>query len=131
LPRGSIRKELVSHLMEYEYFIDKASSFIVALTVLVLIIIIPNWPATLSGYSTNPSPESLHEIGVSTLITALVLMAATIAYLIPHFEPTLRPHGFKTLRDKRMLNLYLAIIVGLLAVITITYIVYGLTMTIS
>ncbi len=126
MPRSRVRKELLSHLLEYEYFIEKASSFIIVLTLIILIIVIPNWTVSLTDYETSPTPTSLHEVGISMFITVLLLMAGLTAFLVPHFEPVFRPHGFRALKDKRMLNLYLALINGLLAVSVLVYLIYGL-----
>ncbi len=127
MAKTRIRKELISHLLEYEYFIEKALSFIIALSLLIIVIVIPNWPVSLQAYGQNPTPTALHEVGISMFITMLLLMAGLTAYLVPHFEPVFRPHGFRALKDKRMLNLYLALINGLLAVSILIYLIYGLT----
>ncbi len=123
---SKIRRELISHLLEYEYFIEKALSMIIGFVILALLIILPNWPLVLYEYIQSPSAFTLRNIGISMMITMLILTALFTAYLIPHFDPTLRPHGFRATRDKRMLNIYLALISSLLAITVLGYLLYTL-----
>ncbi len=124
MPR--IKRELISHLLEYEYFIEKASGVLIAFVFILLIVILPNWPIALQNYIGNPSALTLRDIGISTMITMLILISAATAYFIPHFDPTLRPHGFRAVTDRRMLNIYLALIASLLGIAVISYLIYVL-----
>lgn len=128
MSRRRIRKELVSHLLEYEYFIEKASSLMVGFVLLLIVIVVPNWPITFKKYGAGPTSIALRDIGLSMFITMLLLMAGFTAILVPHFEPYLRPKGFRTLKDKRTLNMYLALITGLLSVVVLAYLIYAVTM---
>ncbi len=117
-----IKKELVGHLLEYDYLIEKASKIIIVLVTLSTIAIIPDWARTLYNYSMNPYAYGLQYIGLSILVTVLVLMSASTAFVIPHLSPTFRPTGFRKTRDKRMLSIYLTLTSTLLSIVILGYI---------
>lgn len=117
-----IKKELLGHLLEYGYVIEKMSTLILAMALLVLIIIIPNWYRTMLNYSINPQVYGIRYIGTSILIMVLMLINAFVAYLIPYFAPSLRPRGFRGIRDKRTLSIYLALIAILLSLSILSYV---------
>ncbi|MCD6301754.1 MAG: hypothetical protein J7L82_06790 [Staphylothermus sp.] len=120
-----VRKELVGHLLEYDYLIDKASKIILGLVFLLTIIIIPDWTRTLYNYSINPYTYGIQYIGLSILITVLLLLAALTAFIIPHLSPTFRPTGFRRTRDERMLSIYLTLTSTLLSIVILGYILLG------
>ena len=117
-----IKKELVGHLLEYDYLIEKASKIIILLVTLSTIAIIPDWARTLYNYSMNPYAYGLQYIGLSILVTVLVLVSASTAFVIPHLSPTFRPTGFRKTRDKRMLSIYLTLTSTLLSIVILGYI---------
>ncbi len=117
-----IKKELVGHLLEYDYLIEKASKIIIVLVTLLTIAIIPDWARTLYNYSMNPYAYGLQYIGLSILITVLVLVSASTAFVIPHLSPTFRPTGFRKTRDKRMLSIYLTLTSTILSIVILGYI---------
>lgn len=117
-----IKKELLGHLLEYGYVIEKVSTLILAIVFLITIIVIPNWYRTFLNYSLNPQLYGVRYIGTSILITVLMLVNAFIAYLIPHFAPSLRPRGFRMLKDRRTLSIYLALIASLLSLSILSYV---------
>ncbi len=117
-----IKKELVGHLLDYDYLIEKASKIIIVLVTLSTIAIIPDWTRTLYNYSMNPYAYGLQYIGLSILVTVLVLVSASTAFIIPHLSPTFRPTGFRKTRDKRMLSIYLTLTSTLLSIVILGYI---------
>lgn len=124
MPR--LKKELVGHLLEFEYFIEKASNIIIAGTLLLLLIIIPGWIVTIQNYALNPT-YGLRGIGLSLLVSVLLGIGIFIAFLVPHFEPELRPHSFRVIKDRRMRTIYLVLISSLLSFIILIYILMGIT----
>lgn len=123
------KKELVGHLLEFGYFIEKTGKVIIAGTLLLLLIVIPGWTVTIQNYALNPM-YGLRGIGLSLLVSILLGVGIFIAFLIPHFEPELRPRSFRVVKDRRMRSIYLALIGSLLSFIILVYLLMGITILI-
>ncbi len=121
-----IRKELLGSLLEYGYVIEKASAIILAIVLIIITIIVPDWYRAIYNYSVNPQAYGLRYLGSSILLTVLVLINAFIAYLIPYFAPMLKHRGYKTIRDKRTLTMYLMLTSVLASITILSYVLFTL-----
>ncbi|RLG80134.1 MAG: hypothetical protein DRO13_04470 [Thermoprotei archaeon] len=120
------KRELLGYLMEYEYITEKAANVAIAVCFLIVLLIIPNWPTTLVNYVENPATMELSELGNSILSTTLILATGLTAYLVPHFEPMLKPRSFRELRDKKTRDLYLAVIASVVSITVLAYFLLSL-----
>ncbi len=123
-----IKKELISHLIEYGYLIEKTTTLLIVIGFIVITIIIPAWPSTFINYMRNPTVYGLPSLGNALLTSILLIITGLTAYLIPHFTPLMKPHGFREIHDKRTRNLYLAIISVTLSVTILVYLLFALTL---
>ena len=123
-----VKRELLGHLMEYGYIAEKTTSLLIILSFIVIILIIPAWPVTVINYIRNPAVYGLTSLGNSILTTVLIIASGFTAYLLPHFAPILKPHGFKEVRDKRLRLMYVSIISIILSITVLIYLLFGLTL---
>lgn len=112
MPR--IKREHLSYILEFDYVIEKSSKLVLALFGLMIIAIVPGWVRALTVYFENYGLTSIQVIGVPLVITVVMLLSLFIAFVIPHFEPSLQPKGFKSLKETGVARIYLTLIVGLL-----------------
>ncbi len=109
-----IKREHLSYILEFDYVIEKSSKLVLALLGLVIIAIVPGWVRALTVYFENYGLTSIQVIGVPLVVTVVMLLSLFIAFVIPHFEPTLQPKGFRSLKETGVARIYLTLIVGLL-----------------
>lgn len=123
-----IKRELLAYLLEYEYLAEKIVKIIVVASFILLLIILPAWPVTIINYIRNPAIYGLTSLGNALLYTSLALASGLTAYLIPHFAPLMKPHGFRTMKDQRTRILYLSIISIILSITVLIYFLSALTL---
>ncbi len=123
-----IKRELIGHLMEYGYLAEKTTSILIALGFVLILMIIPAWPITIINYIRNPAIFGLTSLGNSILTTVLIISTGFIAYLLPHFTPLLRPHGFKEVRDRRMRIMYVTLVSVIMSITVLAYLLFALTL---
>ncbi len=109
-----IKREHLSYILEFDYVIEKSSKLVLALLGLVIIAIVPGWVRALTVYFENYGLTGIQVIGVPLVVTVVMLLSLFIAFVIPHFEPTLQPKGFRSLKETGVARIYLTLIVGLL-----------------
>ncbi len=109
-----IKREHLSYILEFDYVIEKSSKLVLALFGLMIIAIVPGWVRALTVYFENYGLTSIQVIGVPLVVTVVMLLSLFIAFVIPHFEPTLQPKGFRSLKETGVARIYLTLIVGLL-----------------
>ncbi len=112
MPR--IKREHLSYILEFDYVIEKSSKLVLALFGLMIIAIVPGWVRALTVYFENYGLTSIQVIGVPLVVTVVMLLSLFIAFVIPHFEPSLQPKGFRSLKETGVTRIYLTLIVGLL-----------------
>ncbi len=112
MPR--IKREHLSYILEFDYVIEKSSKLVLALFGLMIIAIVPGWVRALTVYFENYGLTSIQVIGVPLVVTVVMLLSLFIAFVIPHFEPSLQPKGFRSLKETGVARIYLTLIVGLL-----------------
>ncbi len=109
-----IKREHLSYILEFDYVIEKSSKLVLALFGLMIIAIVPGWVRALTVYFENYGLTSIQVIGVPLVVTVVMLLSLFIAFVIPHFEPSLQPKGFRSLKETGVARIYLTLIVGLL-----------------
>ncbi len=109
-----IKREHLSYILEFDYAIEKSSKLVLALFGLMIIAIVPGWVRALTVYFENYGLTSIQVIGVPLVVTVVMLLSLFIAFVIPHFEPSLQPKGFRSLKETGVARIYLTLIVGLL-----------------
>ncbi|GEM_PF-7132013 len=122
-------KTVIGHIFEYEYFIERMGKVIVILAFIVSAIILGDWYGSLRLYSMFPATIGFNALGLSILVTVLVLLTAAVSLLMPHLEPTLRPKGFRKVRDERTMLMILLIVIVILAVATTSIFLLSITGT--
>ncbi len=109
-----IKREHLSYILEFDYVIEKSSKLVLALFGLMIIAIVPGWVRALTVYFENYGLTSIQVIGAPLVVTVVMLLSLFIAFVIPHFEPSLQPKGFRSLKETGVARIYLTLIVGLL-----------------
>ncbi len=127
MARRTIKKTMIYHVFEYEYFVEKVGVVAIALSIIALLIVLAGWVEALNYYAKYAVLLSLRIIGLPLAVTMTVLMALWAAFMIPHFEPGLRPRRFRIIRDKRLLHIYLSLIVILLSLATLITLLISIT----
>ncbi len=124
-----IKREHLSYILEFDYVIEKSSKLVLALFGLIIIAIVPGWVRALTVYFENYGLTSIQVIGVPLVVTVVMLLSLFIAFVIPHFEPTLQPKGFRSLKERGVARIYLTLIVGLLdlTILSILLLYYYMT----
>ncbi len=125
-----IKREHLSYILEFDYVIEKSSKLVLALLGLVIIAIVPGWVRALTVYFENYGLTSIQVIGVPLVVTVVMLLSLFIAFVIPHFEPTLQPKGFRSLKETGVARIYLTLIVGLLGLTILSILLLYYYMTI-
>jgi len=123
-----IKREIVSHLIEYGYLAEKTTGTMLLIATILVIVIIPAWPTALINYIRSPAVYGLSSLGNSILITTLLIAAGFTAYLIPHFAPIMKPHGFREARDVRTKILYSTLIASIVSITILIYLIASLTL---
>lgn len=90
-----IKRVLLAHFFEYEYFIETTTRYMIAVTFIASIFFLSNWFDAVRIYSSMPSYYGFYVIGLSILATTLSILALVAAFLIPRFEEALQPRGSK------------------------------------
>lgn len=120
MPRKYRFKTVIGHIFEYEYFIERMGKLIVTLSFIISVIILGDWYDSLRLYSMFPTTIGFSAIGLSVLVTVLVLLTAAVSLLMPHLEPSLRPKGFRKARDERTILMILLVIIVILTIASTT-----------
>ncbi|OYT40841.1 MAG: hypothetical protein B6U89_00835 [Desulfurococcales archaeon ex4484_58] len=123
-----VKRELISHLIDYGYIIEKTTTLLIIASFIIVLLTIPAWPTTISNYMKNPIRYGLPSLGLAILVSTLLLATGLTAFLLPYFEPILRPHGFRELRDKRMLTIYITLIAVTASITVLVYLLFSLTL---
>ncbi len=122
-----VYKSILSHFFEREYVTDKYSKYVIAFLFLLSLIVLGDWYTGIRMYLLLPGAQGFYYLGLSIVTTVMILLSLAVAYLLPHFEPTLRPTGFRRSREERNLMIMLVVIITILFLITTSLFIMSLT----
>ncbi len=110
-------KTVIGHDFEHRYFGEGIGRYVLAILFFITLIVLADWPRSVQQYLSMPSTQGFYYLGLSIAATVLIVMALSIAWILPHFEPSLRPKGFRRTLDKRTLTLMLTLTLSILFVV--------------
>ena len=121
-----IRRTLLAHFFEYEYFIENTARYMIGFIFALSIFFLSNWINAARIYREMPSYYGFYVLGLSILATSLTLLALIVAFLIPRFEESFQPRGFRRVLSKgREKHIVVAVVLAILALVsTIVFLGY-------
>lgn len=117
---GRIKRVLLAHFFEHEYFMESIGKYVIAVVFIISLVFLSNWVDAVRIYRTMPSYYGFYVLGLSILATALALLMLVVALLIPRFEETLAPRGFKhTLAKGREKHIMVAVVLAITTLVAL------------
>jgi len=113
-------KEDLAYEFDYDYVADKALSLFVVLSIVAIIVVVPNWPYLVLTYGSQLASYGLSAVGYTLLYTTLIAFLIVVGAIAPHFTESIRPKGFKRITEERRLEINFYVMVSLLAVASLT-----------
>ncbi len=120
-------KSVIGYDFEHEYFGEKIGRYVVAILFIITVIVLADWYNGATMYMLLPAGQGFFYLGLSIVATVLILMTAIVPFFLPHFEPTLRPKGFRRTLDKRTLTMMLFITVSILLIVSTSILLISIT----
>jgi len=89
----SFRKELLAHLIEYDYLLEKLSLLAIVAVAVALIVVIPSWPTAIVNYIVNSSIYGLASLGSPLVLTLLMAVSGYAEYTATYRVVQTKPRG--------------------------------------
>lgn len=112
--------------LEYDRLAERAHAVLIALIALLSFAVVPNWPYVALVYSTQVVSHPLSLLGYSVLYTALLGLAMGVSAILPRFEASFRPRGFRTSREARHIEIDMFLALSLLSVMAMALLALSL-----
>ncbi|ADG90327.1 hypothetical protein Tagg_0045 [Thermosphaera aggregans DSM 11486] len=100
--KDRFRRELYSHLVEYDVVLEKARKYSMVLAGLLTVAVLGNWVYNIMNLQYFNPNSATQLIAISILYSSLILFSAVIGFILPHFSIYVRPRVFKELKDERI-----------------------------
>ncbi|MGB9828231.1 MAG: hypothetical protein ACPLSM_06915 [Thermosphaera sp.] len=100
--KDRFRKELYSHLVEYDVVLDKARKYSLILAGVFTVAVLGNWVYNIVNLQYFNPNSATQLIAISILYSSLILFSAAIGFILPHFSTYVRPRVFKEMKDERI-----------------------------
>ncbi|WFO75919.1 hypothetical protein J4526_03450 [Desulfurococcaceae archaeon MEX13E-LK6-19] len=114
-----IKRTLLAHFFEYEYFIESTARYVIGIVFAASIFFLSNWYNAIKIYREMPSYYGFYILGLSLLTTSLSLLTLIVAFLIPRFEEVFQPRGFKRILSKgREKHITVAVVLVILSLVS-------------
>jgi hypothetical protein len=121
MPRKTLRyKGFLTYELDYDYLAEKMLAIITVASVIVIAVIISNWPYLIVAYGAQALQSGLSPIAYALLYTILAVFLVAVGAIAPHFTESIRPKGFKKITEKRRLEINFYVMVSLLALVSVT-----------
>jgi hypothetical protein len=121
MPRKTLRhKGFLTYELDYDYLAEKTLAIITVVSIIVIAVIISNWPYLIVAYGAQVIQSGLGPIAYALLYTILTAFLVAVGAIAPHFTESIRPKGFKKITEKRRLEINFYVMVSLLALVSVT-----------